>query len=80
MNKKEGYNLLNKTKDYVPPEYKKYKKSNPLYKFFKLEYLKKLEDDNEEEEDEEIQQYLEYEGIKKKTKKISLPLLKKCKR
>ncbi|EAR98741.2 UvrD/REP helicase amine-terminal domain protein (macronuclear) [Tetrahymena thermophila SB210] len=80
MKSTEGYDLLSKTKGYVPPEYKKYKKSNPLYKFFKLEYLKQIEEQNEEEEDEDIQQYMEYEGIKKKSKKINYPLLKKCKR
>ncbi|KAL4461532.1 hypothetical protein ABPG74_016156 [Tetrahymena malaccensis] len=80
MHSCEGYDLLSKTKGYTPPEYKKYKKSNPLYKFFKLEYLKQVEDQNEEEDDEEIQQYMEYEGLKKKTKRSNLPLLKKCKR
>jgi len=45
MNKQDGHTFLSDIKtNSAQPEYKKLKKTNPMYKFFKLEYLKSFED------------------------------------
>ena len=72
MQRKEGETHLNLHKDKLGvPEYKKLKKSNPMYKFYKLEYLKKIDDRADEEDDEDIKWYMEFEGLIKKKKKVS---------
>lgn len=45
MSKNDGHTILSAVKtNTTRPEYKKLKKTNPLYKFYKLEYLKSFED------------------------------------
>lgn len=54
--------MLNKHKG-VMPDYKKYKKTNPLYKLHKFDYKKKLHVMSaiEEEEDDDIREFLEHD-------------------
>lgn len=49
------------------PDYKKYKKTNPLYKLHKFDYKKKLHALTaiEEEEDDEIREFLEQDWKKR---------------
>lgn len=52
----DGYKIINKNVEGVVPEYKKLKKTNPLYRLYKLDYMKKMNEKHfaEEEEDEDI--------------------------
>lgn len=72
MNKKEGSMMLNLSKENIIPDYKKLKRTNPMYKIYKLDYIEEIEKETQDEleYDDDIKKFFKSEGIKKKKRRI----------